>query len=86
MKVWIAFFYLLHGDVVSYTVSEYDAFRAEAGIAAPLACEALTRDQGFVADVRKGLAQDESMRAECYRTDDPLRLGEPYHSVTIARP
>ncbi|MEN3952878.1 hypothetical protein [Iodidimonas sp. SYSU 1G8] len=86
MKIVIAFFYLLHGDLVSYTVSDYTAFQREAKIPATLACERLIEDEGFGADVRKGFAEGESMRADCYRTDDPMVLGTPYHSVLITRP
>jgi hypothetical protein len=86
MKTLIALFYLLNGNLVSYTVSEYGAFQREAHIDASRPCEAAIADKGFVESVRKGLAEGESMRAECYRSDDPMKLGAPYESVTIARP
>ncbi len=86
MKIVIAFFYMLHGDLVSYTVSEYTAFQRETSIPATLACDMLIEDKGFGADVRKDLAEGESMRADCYSTDDPMALGTPFHSVLITRP
>ncbi len=85
MKTLIALFYLLNGDVVSYTVSEYGAFQREAKIDAARPCEAAIGNKDFIESVRKGLAEGESMRAECYRSEDPMKLGPPYQSVTITR-
>ena len=85
MKTLIALFYLLNGNLVSYTVSEYGAFQREAKIDAATPCEAAIGNKSFIDSVRKGLAEGESMKAECYRSDDPMRLGEPYQSVTITR-
>ncbi len=85
MKTIIALFYLLNGNLVSYTVSEYGAFQREARIDAAQPCEAAIGNKDFIASVRKGLAEGESMKAECYRSEDLMTLGEAYQSVTITR-
>jgi hypothetical protein len=85
MKIIIALFYLLNGDLVSYTVSDYAAFQREARIEASTPCESAIGNKDFIASVRKGLKDGESMRAECYRTDDLMVPGQPYQSVTITR-
>jgi hypothetical protein len=85
MKTIIVLFYLLNGNLVSYTVSEYGAFQREARIEASRPCEAAIGNKDFIESVRKGLAEGESMKAECYRGDDLIKLGEPYKSVTITR-
>ena len=85
MKTLIVLFYLLNGNLVSYTVSEYGAFQREAHIDAARPCEAAIGNKDFIESVRKGLAEGESMKAECYRSDDLMTLGEPYTSVTISR-
>ncbi len=86
MKTLIVLFYMLNGNLVSYTVSEYAAFQREAHIDAARPCEAAIGNKDFIESVRKGLAEGESMKAECYRSDDLMRPGEPYRSVTISRP
>ena len=85
MKTLIVLFYLLNGNLVSYTVSEYGAFQREAHIDVAVPCEAAIGNKDFVDSVRKGLMAEESMQAACYRSDDLMSLGEPYKSVTISR-
>jgi hypothetical protein len=85
MQTLIALFYLLNGTLVSYTVSEYGAFQREAHIDASRPCEAAIGNKDFIESVRKGLAEGETMRAECYRSADPMTLGQPYKSITISR-
>ena len=84
MKSVIAFYYLLHGQIVGYTVSEYEALRREEGLPTWTTCEILIRDEEFLLSVREDLAKDEEMRAECYITGDILKLGSPVASSTIA--
>lgn len=84
MKTVIAFFYLLNGDVVSYTASEFDAFKASEGLSPTLTCEAMVDNIAFGDDVRRGLKTGETMRAECYRSEAVDQRGTPYVSVTIA--
>lgn len=83
LKTLIGFFYMLNGDVISYTVSEYSAFQNDAGILPEWTCEMLIQDPGFSSDVKAGFADGESMRAECYLSEDIRDLGEPYQSITI---
>ncbi|MFN3231656.1 MAG: hypothetical protein ACE363_05800 [Alphaproteobacteria bacterium] len=84
LKTLIGFFYMLNGDIVSYTVSDYGAFQEDAGILPEWTCEMLIREEGFAADVKTGLEKGESMRAECYVSEDIRNLGEPSISITIA--
>ncbi|MBI1180703.1 MAG: hypothetical protein GC201_09105 [Alphaproteobacteria bacterium] len=85
MKTLIAFFYLLNGNLVSYTVSEYGAFQKEEHVEASLTCQQLADRVGHDEKVRQGLHEGESMRAECYRTDDMMKLGDPTYTVTVTR-
>lgn len=83
MKSIIAFYYLLQGQIVGYTVSEYEALRVEEGLPTWTTCEMLIQDADFLRAVRDDLDENEQMKAECYMTDDFLQLGEPVGSVTI---
>ncbi len=85
MKTVVAFFYLMNGGIVSYTVSDYDIFRERESIPAARTCALLISDLKFIQDVRNGLKPGESMRASCFSTDDLLVLGEPVASVDIRR-
>ena len=82
-KVVIAFFYLMQGDLVSYTVSDYKSFAEEENIPPFRTCEMLVRDIGFMESVRAGLEEGEAMRAACYLTDDIMVLGEPTASAYV---
>jgi hypothetical protein len=82
-KVVIAFFYLMHGDMVSYTVSDYVSFAQEENIPAATTCEALVRNVGFMESVRSGLEEGEAMRASCFLTEDIMVLGEPTASACV---
>jgi len=84
LKVVIAFFYMMNGNLVSYTISDYESFAAEEKIPPELTCTTLIRNVGFMESVRSGLAKGESMRAACYTTDDLMELGEPDASAHIA--
>ena len=84
MKTIIVFFYLLNGDVVSYTASEFGAFKASEGLPPGLTCEAMIQNDAFGNDVRRGLTEGETMRAACYRSEAVDRREAPYVSVTIA--
>jgi hypothetical protein len=86
MNTLIAFFYLLNGQLVSYTVSDYAAFQKEERIPPALTCEAFAERIGQDEKVRADLSSGETMRAECYRTDDMLVLGDPFYSVTVTPP
>lgn len=85
MKSVIAFFYILHGQLVSYTVSSYEALRQEEGVPAWMTCEMLIQDKSFLADVRGDLDAGEEMRADCYLTDDLTNLGTAEGSVRIVK-
>lgn len=85
MKSVIAFFYILHGQLVSYTVSSYEALRQEEGVPAWMTCEMLIQDKNFLADVRDDLDAGEEMRADCYLTDDLMNLGTAEGSVRIVK-
>lgn len=85
MKSVIAFFYILHGQLVSYTVSSYEALRQEEGVPAWMTCEMLVQDKKFLADVRDDLKPGEEMRADCYLTDDLMHLGSAQGTVKIAK-
>jgi|GEM_PF-820964 hypothetical protein len=82
-KVVIAFFYLMHGDMVSYTVSDYESFAKEENIPATMTCETLVRNVGFMESVRAGLEPGEAMRASCHLTDDIMLLGDPTASAYV---
>ena len=84
-KVVIAFFYLMNGDLVSYTVSDYATLAEAENFRAGQACVDMIRDVGFLEQVRSGLAEGESMRAACYTTDNLMVLGEPDAQVEINR-
>lgn len=83
MKSIIAFYYLLQGQIVGYTVSEYEALRVEENLPTWTTCEMLIRDEEFLRAVRDDLGENEQMRAECYIADDLLKLGTPVGSTTI---
>lgn len=85
MKSVIAFFYILHGQLVSYTVSDYEALRQEESVPAWMTCEMLIQDKNFLADVRNDLEPGEEMRAECYLTNDLMHLGSAQGIVRIGR-
>ena len=85
MKIVIAFFYLLNGDIVSYTVSDYVAFQEIEDIMEARSCELLISDMQFIESTRAGLKPGESMRASCYTTNDMMELGDPNASVDIQR-
>ena len=84
-KVVIAFFYMLGGDLVSYTVSDYESFAVEEKISPGRTCTALIRDVGFMESVRSGLTLGEVMRAGCYTTRDIMVLGAPDATVSISK-
>ena len=84
-KVVIAFFYMLGGDLVSYTVSDYESFAVEEKIPPGRTCTALIRDVGFMESVRSGLTPGEVMRAGCYTTNDIMVLGPPDATVSISK-
>ena len=84
MKTLIAFFYLMNGEVVSYTVSDFEVFKATEGIPGALACEDMIQNQRFAADVRAGLKPGEAMRAECHYAATVGPLGDPFSETTIA--
>lgn len=83
MKSIIAFYYLLQGQIVGYTVSEYEALRQEEGLPTWTTCEMLIQDEDFLRAVREDLSEGEQMRAECYIADDILLLGTPIGTTTI---
>lgn len=83
MKTVIAFLYLLNGDVISVTASEFDAFKASENLPTTLTCETMIQNAAFGEDIRRGLKAGETMRAECHRSEAVDRLGEPYVSVVI---
>lgn len=85
MKSVIAFFYILHGQIVSYTVSDYEALRQEEGVPAWMTCEMLIQDKNFLADVRDDLESGEEMRADCYLTDNLTQLGTAAGTVRIVK-
>jgi hypothetical protein len=84
LKVVIAFYYMMNGNLVSYTVSDYESFTVEEKIPPGRSCTTLIRDVGFMEAVRSGLTSGESMRAACYTTDDIMVLGAPDASSHIA--
>ena len=84
-KIVIAFFYMVSGDLISYTVSDYQAFAEEERLPAGLTCAALIQNVRFIEDVRRDLTPGESMRAACFTTDDLMVLGEPDVNVEINR-
>jgi len=84
-KVAIAFFYMLGGDLVSYTVSDYASFAVEENIPPGRTCVALIRDVGFMESVRSSLTPGETMRASCYTTNDIMVLGPPDATVSISK-
>ncbi|MDA0339588.1 MAG: hypothetical protein O2910_07090 [Proteobacteria bacterium] len=86
MKTLIVFFYLMNGETVSYTVSDYAAFKMAEGLPAALTCEAMIGNERFAEDVQKGLKSGESMRAQCHRSDSVGALNEPYRTVTSDAP
>jgi len=84
-KVAIAFFYMLGGDLVSYTISDYASFAVEENIPPGRTCVALIRDVGFMESVRSSLTPGETMRAGCYTTNDIMVLGVPDATVRISK-
>ena len=86
MKTLIVFFYLMNGETVSYTVSDYAAFKIAEGLPEALSCEAMIGNDRFANDVKLGLKEGESMRAQCHKSDDVGVLNEPYRTVTIVTP
>ena len=85
-KVVIAFFYLMNGELVSYTVSDYDSFTQEENIPPGRTCATLIQDVGFMEAVRAGLTPGETMRAGCYSTDDIMVLGDALATSTVTKP
>lgn len=85
MKSVIVFLYILQGQLVSYTVSDFESLRREEGIPAWMTCEMLIQDKNFLADVREDLEPGEEMSAECYLTNDLKNLGSAQGSVTIVK-
>lgn len=83
LKTVIVFFYMLNGETVSVTASEYSAFQDDAGILSEWTCEMLIQDPGFASDVRSGFTDGETMRAECHLADDVTALSEPYSTILI---
>ena len=83
MKSIIAFFYILQGQIVAYTVSEYETLRKEEDLPTWATCETLLEDTDFITSIREDLGDGEQVRAECYMTDDILRLGSPVASVVV---
>ena len=84
-KIVIAFFYMVNGDLVSYTVSDFEAFAQEERLPTGLTCATLIQNVRFIEDVRRDLTPGESMRAACFTTDDLMVLGEPDVNVEINR-
>jgi hypothetical protein len=84
-KVVIAFFYMLGGELVSYTVSDYETFVVEEKIPPGRTCVTLVRDVGFMESVRSGLTPGETMRAGCYTTNDIMVLGAPDAMVRVSK-